>query len=200
MSGTFIFYSYLKGMKKILPKLSYFTIGLISTILLSKLLLGGAFANAETINKPLPEFTQASALAWLNSPPLRKQDLLGKVVLIDFWTFDCWNCYRSFPWLHDVEGKFKDKEFQVIGIHSPEFAHEQERPRLEKKVAKFKLEHPIMMDNDFAYWKAMKNQYWPAFYLVDKKGVVRQRFIGETHSNGPQAQRIEAMIEQLLLE
>jgi hypothetical protein len=87
MSGTFIFYLYLKGMKKILPKLSYFAIGLISTVFVSKLLLGGAFANAETINKPLPEFTQSAAQAWLNSSPLKKEDLLGKVVLIDFWTF-----------------------------------------------------------------------------------------------------------------
>lgn len=200
MSGTFIFYSYLKGMKKILPKLSYFAIGLISTVFVSKLLLGGAFANAETINKPLPEFTQSAAQAWLNSSPLKKEDLLGKVVLIDFWTFDCWNCYRSFPWLHEVEDKFNSKGLQVIGIHSPEFAHEHERPRLEKKAEKYKLEHPIMMDNDFAYWKLMKNQYWPAFYLVDKQGVVRQRFIGETHSGGNQAKRIEAVIEQLLAE
>jgi thiol-disulfide isomerase/thioredoxin len=119
---------------------------------------------------------------------------------LDFWTFDCWNCYRSFPWLHEVEDKFNSKGLQVIGIHSPEFAHEHERPRLEKKAEKYKLEHPIMMDNDFAYWILMKNQYWPAFYLVDKKGVVRQRFIGETHSGGTQAKRIEAMIEQLLAE
>lgn len=187
-------------MKKILPKLSYFAIGLISIILLSRVLLGGAFANAETINKSLPEFTQQDAQAWLNSAPLKKEDLLGKVVLIDFWTFDCWNCYRSFPWLHTVEEKFKDSTFQVVGIHSPEFPHEQERLKLEAKVAKYKLEHPIMMDNDFAYWKAMKNQYWPAFYLIDKKGVVRQRFIGETHSGKSQANRIEAAIEQLLLE
>ena len=183
-----------------IPKLSYFAIGLVSTILLSKLLLGGSFANAETINKPLPEFTQSEAQAWLNSSPLKKEDLLGKVILIDFWTFDCWNCYRSFPWLHEVEDRFKDKGLQVIGIHSPEFTRERERSRLEQKVVKYKLEHPIMMDNDFAYWKAMKNQYWPAFYLVDKQGVVRQRFIGETHSGGNQAKRIEAMIKQLLLE
>jgi alkyl hydroperoxide reductase subunit AhpC len=187
-------------MKNILSKLSYFALGLVGIILLSRLLLGGSFANAETINKPLPEFSQTSPQAWLNSQPLKKEDLLGKVALIDFWTFDCWNCYRSFPWLHDVEEKFKDREFQVIGIHSPEFEHEHERPRLEEKVAKYKLEHPIMMDNDFSYWKAMKNQYWPAFYLIDKKGVIRQRFIGETHSGGAQAKRIEAAIEQLLRE
>lgn len=187
-------------MKKSLPKISCFAIGLINIILLSRLLLGGAFANAEAINKPLPEFTQSEAQAWLNSSPLKKEDLLGKVVLIDFWTFDCWNCYRSFPWLHEVEDRFEGKGLQVIGIHSPEFEHEHERARLEKKVAKYKLEHPIMMDNDFSYWKAMKNQYWPAFYLVDKNGVIRQRFIGETHSGGSQATRIEALIEQLLAE
>lgn len=187
-------------MKNIIPKLSYFALGLISIVFLSRVLLGGTFANAESINKPLPKFSQTNAQAWLNSKPLKKEDLLGKVVLLDFWTFDCWNCYRSFPWLHKVEDKFKDKGLQVIGVHSPEFPHEQERLRLEKKVEKYKLEHPIMMDNDFAYWKAMENKYWPAFYLIDKKGVVRQRFIGETHSGGAQAKRIEVAIEQLLKE
>jgi len=77
-----------------------------------------------------PEFTQQDAAAWLNSPPLKMQDLRGKVVLLDIWTFDCWNCYRSFPWLNGLEKKFAAQGLQVIGIHSPEFDHEKSRIRV----------------------------------------------------------------------
>lgn len=187
-------------MKKFASRFSYFAIGFVAVVLLSKPLLGGSVANAEVINKPLPEFTQTASEAWVNSPPLVTEDLRGHVVLIDVWTFDCWNCYRSFPWLHEVEDKYGPEGLKVIGIHSPEFAHEQERPRLEAKVEEFGLEHPVMMDNDFRYWKLLKNRFWPAFYLVDKKGVIRERFIGETHSGTGQARRIAKSIEKLLAE
>ncbi len=82
---------------------------------------------------PLPDFTQTSAQEWLNSKPLAKKDLLGKVTLVDFWTFDCWNCYRSFPWLHGVENNYKSKGFQILGIHSPEFSHEKIHSNIKAK-------------------------------------------------------------------
>ena len=147
-----------------------------------------------------PEFTQQGAAAWLNSPPLKMQDLRGKVVLLDIWTFDCWNCYRSFPWLNGLEKKFAAQGLQVIGIHSPEFDHEKSRVRVEEKIDEFKLHHPVMMDNDLAYWRALSNHYWPAYYLIDKQGRVRAVYVGETHAGGAQAQSIEAEIEKLLKE
>jgi len=147
-----------------------------------------------------PEFTQSGADAWLNSPPLRMQDLRGKVVLLDIWTFECWNCYRSFPWLNAVDKKFASRGLQVIGIHTPEFDHEKSRIRVEEKIDEFKLHHPVMMDNDFAYWRALNNRYWPAFYLIDKQGRLRAVYVGETHADGAQAQSIEAEIEKLLNE
>lgn len=71
-------------------------------------------------SRPLPEFTHKGPGDWINSPPLTRKDLIGKVVLIDVWTFACWICYRSFPWLQEVEKKFSDKPFMVIGVHTPE--------------------------------------------------------------------------------
>ena len=68
------------------------------------------------------------------------------------------------------------------------------------KVDDFELHHPVMIDNDFSYWKAMHNRYWPAFYLIDKHGHVRARFVGETHIGGPRARAVEAAIEELLAE
>ena len=97
-----------------------------------------------------PEFTHSAAQDWINSPPLTLEALRGRVVLIDFWTFDCWNCYRSFPWLHSLEERFTEQGLSVVGVHSPEFKHERERANVVKKVAEFKLSHPVMLDNDRA--------------------------------------------------
>ena len=151
-------------------------------------------------NYQLPEFTQTSPQEWLNSKPLTRKDLLGKVTLVDFWTFDCWNCYRSFPWLHGVEKKYKQKGFQIVGIHSPEFEHEKVHANIKAKIKQFKITNAVMVDNDMGYWRKMRNRYWPAYYLVDKNGQVRANYIGETHKNTTQANNIEAQIEKLLAE
>jgi len=150
--------------------------------------------------RPLPEFTNQDPQFWLNSGPLQIEDLRGQVVLVDVWTFDCWNCYRSFPWLKGLEARLSDEPFRVIGIHSPEFEHEHDRARVAAKISEFGLEHPVMMDNDFAYWRALENRYWPAYYLVDKKGVVRHLYVGETHAGDARADLIEEQIRVLLAE
>lgn len=158
-------------------------------------------AFARTVNwVKAPEFTQAAQQDWINSPPLTLQDLEGKVVLIDFWTFGCWNCYRSFPWLNSLEDKFNKQGLTVIGIHTPEFDHERDRERIKQKVEEFKLKHPVMVDNDTAYWRAINNRYWPTFYLLDKQGVIRGQYIGEIHDGDRQALQIENQIKQLLAE
>lgn len=149
---------------------------------------------------PLPNFTQTSAQEWLNSKPLTRKDLLGKVTLVDFWTFGCWNCYRSFPWLHGVEKKYKPQGFQILGIHSPEFENEKIHANIKAKLKEFKITNAVMVDNDMGYWRAMNNRYWPSYFIVDKKGQVRANFIGETHKNSSQANKIETLIARLLAE
>jgi thiol-disulfide isomerase/thioredoxin len=131
---------------------------------------------------------------------MRIADLRDKVVLIDVWTFDCWNCYRSFPWLKSVEDRYGPKGLNVIGVHSPEFERERDREAVAAKVREFGLDHPVMIDNDFTYWDALGNRFWPAFYLVDKQGRIRHRFFGETHEGDPRAGQIESAIEKLLSE
>ncbi len=165
-------------------------------------LLVSVIVYAAKINPPatMPEFTQVDEVAWFNSKPLRSEDLRGKVVLIDVWTYGCWNCYNSFPWLRGVEEKFADQDFTVIGIHTPEFDREKERENVLKKVEEFELHHPVMMDNDKAYWRALRNRYWPAYYIVDKQGNIRDAFIGETHEGDRRAKKIEKLIAKLLKE
>lgn len=150
--------------------------------------------------RPLPEFTQTSPDAWFNSAPLKRDSLRGKVVLVDVWTFACWNCYRSIPWLRQVEARFAARGLQVVGIHTPEFDYEKKRQAVGAHVRKHKLAHPVMMDNNFAYWRALGNQYWPAFYVADRKGCIRATFVGETHIGTRAARKIETSIEKLLAD
>lgn len=159
--------------------------------------LGDAWAFDQ---RPLPQFTTQNAADWSNSPPLNTADLRGRVLLVDVWTFGCWNCYRSFPWLKALQDRLADQPFTVIGIHSPEFEHEKDRTRVLDKIAEFGLEHPVMLDNDFAFWRALNNRYWPAFYLVDKRGMIRFLHVGETHEGDARAIAIEQQISILLRE
>ena len=149
---------------------------------------------------PAPEFPQRSAEQWINSAPLTLDSLKGSVVLIDFWTFECWNCYRSFPWLNAVEARFKPQGLKVIGVHTPEFAREKVLSSIRAKVREFDISYPVMVDSDHAYWNAMRNQYWPAFYLIDRQGRTRALYVGETHAGDAQSQQIEARIAALLAE
>ena len=86
----------------------------------------------------------------------------------------------------------------MIGIHTPEFDYEKERKQVESAVKRYNLDHPIMMDNDYAYWNALGNRYWPAFYLVDKNGVIAKRLVGEVHNGDSRAAAMDRLIEKLL--
>jgi len=167
---------------------------------LAALALAAALPAAGDAPRQLPEFTQDTPEAWINSPPLTRTDLRGKVVLLDVWTFGCWNCYRSFPWLKGLERELGGEPFQVVGIHSPEFEHEKDPQRVRDKIAEFGLRHPVMMDNDFAYWRALGNRYWPAFYLVDKSGRIRHVLVGEIHAGDARAETIATALRALLRE
>ena len=149
---------------------------------------------------PLPEFTHTEAALWLNSPPLSVPDLHGKVVIVDFWTFGCWNCYRSFPWLNDLYNRYHDQGLEIIGVHTPEFDHEKDLEKVQAKVKEFELHHPVMIDNDFSYWNRLNNRFWPAYYIVDKQGNVRGLSVGETHKGDPRAKSVEDLVMRLLAE
>ncbi len=176
--------------------------GLIAFYILSALSLPAAATPFGKLARPTvaPEFTHRQPTEWLNSEPLKLSELRGKVVLIDFWTFDCWNCYRSFPWLRSVEQRFDGDAFQIIGVHSPEFDHERDIDNVRRKSAEFELHHPIMIDNDFSYWRAMRNKYWPAYYVIDKRGNIRGVFVGEIHKGSRRASAIEGLLKELLAQ
>ncbi len=147
---------------------------------------------------PAPEFT--GIVDWLNTPgeaPLTLAGLQsqGEVVLVDFWTYSCINCQRTLPYLTAWDAAYRDAGLTIVGVHSPEFAFEREVDNVAQRAADFGVEYPIAIDNDFATWRAYSQRYWPAHYLIDKSGTVRQVHYGE----GAYAET-EALIRELLAE
>jgi cytochrome c biogenesis protein CcdA/thiol-disulfide isomerase/thioredoxin len=124
-----------------------------------------------------PEISGISA--WINSAPLSIKNLKGKVILIDFWTYSCINCLRTLPYLKDWYQKYGDKGFVIIGVHTPEFQFEKDKSNVEIAVKKLNLLYPIALDNSYYTWEAYGNSFWPAHYLIDQTGVIRQIHFGE---------------------
>lgn len=133
--------------------------------------------------------------AWINSEPLKIEELKGKVVLVDFWTYSCINCIRTLPYLRDWHEKYADDGLVIIGVHSPEFPFEKKYDNVLSAAKEHGLEYPIALDNDFATWQNYSNRYWPAKYFIDREGYVRHSHFGEGDYSGS-----EAVIQQLLAE
>ena len=136
-----------------------------------------------------------SATGWINSPPLTSEGLEGKVVLVQFWTFTCINWLRTLPYLRDWSQAYGNTGLVVIGVHTPEFDFEHRLANVRRAVKDLKVEYPVAVDSDAAIWRAFRNQYWPALYLLDRKGQVRHHQFGE----GGYAES-EQMIRRLLTE
>jgi thiol-disulfide isomerase/thioredoxin len=132
---------------------------------------------------------------WVNSPPLKLSDLRGKVVLLEFWTFGCYNCRNTIPYLKDWYEKYGREKFEIVGVHSPEFETEKEFSRVAKQTQDLGIRYPVVTDNELKTWRAYDQEYWPVLYLIDKKGVVRYVQVGEGRY-----QKTESMIRQLLRE
>ncbi|MFL9867891.1 thioredoxin family protein [Paraburkholderia fungorum] len=144
-------------------------------------------------NAAAPEFTGIDK--WLNSDPLTMQQLRGKVVLVDFWTYTCINCIHVLPYVKTWNQKYKDQGLVVVGVHTPEYPFERDTDKVKAAIKRFDITYPVAQDNRYATWRAYDNQYWPAFYLVDKKGHVVYTHFGE----GDYGQT-EAQIKALLAE
>ncbi|SRR6266545_4670597 len=119
--------------------------------------------------------------AWINSAPLKLADLSsqGKVVLIDFWTYGCYNCSNTLPYMKQWWDKYKDQGLVIVGVHTPEFDSEHVLENVQDAVQRQGIGWPVVQDNDYAIWRAYGNHYWPHFYLVDERGQIIYDHIGE---------------------
>jgi peptide-methionine (R)-S-oxide reductase len=139
-----------------------------------------------------PDF---AAGTWINSEPLTLKGLRGRVVLIDFWTFGCYNCRNTLPFLKQSHERYKDKGLTIVGVHSPEFAAERQAETVRRQVASLGIKYPVVTDNDYKTWDAYKVGAWPTVVLVDKAGRVRWTHVGEGAYD-----EAEKMIQTLLAE
>lgn len=143
--------------------------------------------------KSLPEFQDISE--WLNGSPLTVVDLVGSVVLIQFWTFACINCQRTLPYIVKWHQEYAEQGLKVVGVHTPEFAFERDASNVKKALQQHQITYSVPLDNDFKTWKAYDNGYWPQLYLADRQGKLRYNHIGEGAYD-----ETEQTIRQLLQE
>jgi thiol-disulfide isomerase/thioredoxin len=147
---------------------------------------------------PAPEFTHRGPADWLNSAPLQLGRLRGKVVLVEFWAFECVNCLNSRAWVESIAQTKAAAGLVVVAVHTPELRDERSSDNVRAAVARLGIHYPVMIDGDYSYWNALGNQYWPAFYLVGRDGLVHGHAVGELHVGDGTARSLEALIDQLL--
>jgi len=147
--------------------------------------------NSGTAVSPLAALDQASV--WLNSDPLTADALRGRCVLVDFWTYSCVNWLRTLPYVRAWHERYRERGLVVVGAHAPEFGFEHDLENVKRAVAELDVGYPVVIDNDFAIWRAFDNHYWPAVYLVDVDGRLRFQHFGEEAY-----EETERAIQQLL--
>jgi thiol-disulfide isomerase/thioredoxin len=140
-----------------------------------------------------PDFVDTQR--WFNTAPLSLARLRGRVVLIDFWTYTCINCLRTLPYLEAWDRRYRAEGLTVVGVHAPEFGFEHDAGNVAAAIATNHIKYPVVQDNNLSTWNAWGNQYWPAEYLVDAKGEVRETRFGEGDYG-----KTEAAIRALLAE
>jgi thiol-disulfide isomerase/thioredoxin len=133
------------------------------------------------------------APVWLNSEPLTAEELRGRVVLVDIWTYSCVNWLRTLPYVRAWADRYHDRGLVVVGAHCPEFGFEHDLDNVRHATRELGVDYPVVIDNDFAIWQSLANQYWPALYLVDRDGRIRFHHFGEGNY-----EETERAIQQLL--
>lgn len=167
----------------------------IRIALLCLLACASVAASAPT---PPPAFTHSRAEDWINSPPLTLAGLKGKVVVVEFWAFECDNCIKSRAWVESLERDKGPAGLVVVGVHTPELDAERSREGVRKAVERLGIHHAVMIDTDHSYWNALHVQYWPTFCLIGRDGLLYACVPGEMDQGADRADRVIGVIDQLL--
>jgi thiol-disulfide isomerase/thioredoxin len=142
-----------------------------------------------------PRAAELGKGTWLNSQALKLETLRGRVVLVDFWTFGCYNCRNTLPTLKRLDARYRDKGLTIVGVHAPESDYEKNMENVRREVQKLGIKYPVVTDNDYQTWRAFNIQAWPTVVILDKQGRIRFTHIGE----GMYEQQ-EQIIQKLLAE
>ena len=150
---------------------------------------------------PAPSFAPAiRSDVWINADAPAAREWSGRVTIVEFWTFGCINCRRTVPAMKRLFLDFAPRGVAIIGVHSPEFPHEALPAAVGGAVKKSAIEFPVALDNDHAIWKAYRNRYWPALYLIDRAGMIRATHVGELHVGTPEWDAFVGEVETRLAE
>ncbi|HZI46818.1 MAG TPA: redoxin domain-containing protein [Pyrinomonadaceae bacterium] len=147
---------------------------------------------SETKAPVAPEFSGGS---WINSDPLTLKSLRGRVVIVDFWTFGCYNCRNTLPYVKSWDARYRDKGLTIIGVHTPELQRERDVDNVRREVAALGIHYPVVTDNDNAIWNAYRVEAWPTWFVIDQQGRVRGMHVGEGAYD-----ETEQLIKKLLAE
>lgn len=162
---------------------------------LTKLLLSPFGRSSEYESSDSASAPELAAGEWINSEPLKLNELRGRVVLIEFWTFGCINCRNTLPFVKSWADRYRDKGLTVIGVHSPEFDEEKNVEHLRREITSLGIRYPVVTDNDYQTWNAYKVEAWPTLFLLDKRGQIRWMRVGEGDYD-----EAERLIQKLLTE
>lgn len=170
-------------------------LGLPLALVLLLVLAGEAALVSEPKPRPAPSLP---ASGWLNTPdnkPLRLEELRGKVVLVEFWTFACFNCRNTLPTVKVWHQKYAAQGLVVIGVHTPELDFERRPENVKKSLRELGITYPVVLDNDYATWERYQNRYWPTIYLIDTQGQIVYVAVGEGDYERTEA-RIQSLLKQ----
>ena len=171
-------------------------LGLLS-VGISRLTAGEQMIPSGTLTEETkaPTAPEISNGVWINSEPLTLKSLQGRVVLMEFWTFACYNCRNTLPFLKKWDAQYRDKGLTIIGVHTPELDFEKDIAQLRREVAGLGVKYPVVTDQDYSTWKAYKVEAWPTLFVLDKQGRVRWMHVGEGYYD-----ETERVIKNLLAE
>jgi thiol-disulfide isomerase/thioredoxin len=197
---SIIFVSLLIIVTVVIVAISYVTgagpLGVLS-MGISRLTSGEQMIPSRTLTEETkaPVAPELSTGVWINSEPLTLKSLQGRVVLIEFWTFACYNCRNTLPTIKKWDMQYRDKGLTIIGVHTPESDLESNLNDLRREVSELGIKYPVVTDNDYSTWNAYKVYAWPTLFLLDKQGRVRWTHVGEGYYD-----KTEEAIKKLLAE
>lgn len=171
-------------------------VGVLSYVTgVTKLVISSFGSSTEYKGSQSASAPELAAGEWINSEPLKLKDQRGRVVLIEFWTFGCINCRNTLPFVETWHERYREKGLTVIGVHSPEFEEEKNVNSLRGQVVSLGIRYPVVTDNDYQTWKAYSVEAWPTIFLLDKRGRIRWKRVGEGKYD-----ETERVIQKLLAE
>ena len=132
---------------------------------------------------------------WINSDPLTIEKLRGRVLLVEFWTFACYNCRNTLPSIKSWDAKYRDRGLTIVGVHTPELTEEYNLDNLRREVPSLGIKYAVVTDNDYKTWKAYNLEAWPTIFVIDKQGRIRWQHVGEGRY-----EETESVIKELLAE